>query len=85
MKTFSVDVTSTSYAFEVDRQALADLFKREDYEFTKITLARRLEDLPGVFSVEYNGHLGPFIYLSIEAEFDTADRREEILEIIRNE
>ena len=44
-----------------------------------------LEKLDGVFEVDFNGHFGSYIYLSIEKEFDNDKTLQLISDIINNE
>jgi hypothetical protein len=49
------------------------------------SLCQRFSDVPGVFDVEYNGHLGSSIYFRLDDEFDYTAIHEQILEIIKDQ
>lgn len=48
-------------------------------------VGQMLDNLPGVFDVDFNGHFGSYIYLSIEKEFDNDKTLHAISEIIDHE
>ena len=58
--------TRTTYAIEVPRDKAIALFDLEP-----VSLLDRLMKVDGVSEVNYDGHFGPFVYVTIDAEDDT--------------
>lgn len=46
-------------------------------------LYEKLGELDGVADVDYDGHFGPYVFLTIEKEHDTAETKRKIREIIK--
>lgn len=71
---------SSSYAFEVSRPDLLKIMDNDgnrDDELYKI-----LDRIKGVSKTDYDGHFGPYIYCTIEKEFDTVSTRRDIMKKI---
>lgn len=73
---------ATSYCVEVDRDQFARLLKFEQTRYMAQSLLDELKPVDGVSGIEYDGHFGPFIYLTIESEYDTPERQAEVVAII---
>jgi hypothetical protein len=58
--------TRTTYAVEVPRDKAIALFDLEP-----VSLLDRLMKVDGVSEVNYDGHFGPFVYVTIDADDDT--------------
>lgn len=81
----TMEVTARSYAYElsvVDFMAVEKL--DDEQELWADTLCAKLEEVPGVSAVEYNGHFGAFIYFRIDAEDDCEELRDKIDRMIRD-
>ncbi|BCH33165.1 hypothetical protein MesoLjLc_50950 [Mesorhizobium sp. L-8-10] len=83
------EVTCRSYAIEIDRDKFLDLMDSESYATDSAafkqgerTLAEKLDDISGVSDIEYNGHFGAAVYLSISADEDNYALRLQISETI---
>lgn len=78
-----MEVTRRSYAIEIPKIDFDHLMKSDSWKWNGTTLDEEsFKHLPGVDTIEFNGHFGPFVYLNIVAEDDTSELREEILSIV---
>ena len=73
----SFEVTCRSYSIEIARKAFLDLMDSEShvtdnaaYKPGAQTLCDKLGKLPGVSDVEYNGHCGASVFMTIAGEDD---------------
>ncbi len=85
------EITKRSYAIEIDIDRFHDLADSESYvsgnaAFTrgKQTLCEKLDALPDTSDIEYNGHFGNFVYVTIDAEADTPELQAQIAQIIED-
>ena len=67
---FKKEVTQRVYAIEVGVKGLLDIIER-DKDYSTPCVAEELEKLDGVWKVQYDGHFGPFVYLTVDVEDDT--------------
>ena len=78
--------TATSYRIDITMPEMLAILDAESYNkhTTPITptLDERLADLRGVKSIEYNGHYGPAIFFTIDADCDTTVVRSFIISTI---
>jgi hypothetical protein len=63
--------TRTEYAVEVSIDAFLAVSKWEDWTNRELTLLDKLDKLPGVDNIEYNGHFGPCFYFRLDVDHDT--------------
>jgi hypothetical protein len=79
------EVISKVYRVEVptDKFAARLTGQKDDEGTDGKTLGEKLEALPGVFDVRYNGHFGPRVFFSIRAESDTLFTKQDIEMTIR--
>lgn len=70
-----LEKTGTTYAIAVPREKAAALFEGD-------TLLKALETITGV-TCNYDGHFGPFVYVTIQIKYDVKATRDEILSAIR--
>ena len=61
-------ITSTSYVLDIPPQKLIGIMRKDSGCDTP--LYTRLGNIRGVFDIDYDGHFGPHIYLSVEIEND---------------
>lgn len=77
------NLCSRSFAFGVTVEDFTKITAREDEEeLWADTLTAKLDALDGVSDVDFNGHFGPFIYFTINADDDTSGKRDEIFSMI---
>jgi hypothetical protein len=81
--------TQTSYCIEVDFDAFSKLIRSESFHagFVKTheQLDVKLGELSGnLSSIDYNGHFGPNIFLTIDKENDNVLSRKKISKLINN-
>lgn len=83
------EATQTSYAIEIDEHRFLDLLDSESYVTENAaynngneTLFKKLNDLPGIFDIDYNGHFGSAVYLKIDIDDDTDELKAQISNII---
>jgi hypothetical protein len=62
-------ITAISYMISVED--LSAIMDKDDEHSPPLYLL--LSSIEGVFDIEYDGHFGPHIYLSIEHEHDNQD------------
>lgn len=81
--------TRTSYAIEIDNDKFLDLLDSEShvtenaaFDFGKQTLCQRLDEETAAEDIEYNGHFGAAVYVTLEVEDDTEENHATILAII---
>lgn len=75
--------TKRSYRLDITNTQMIRLERSEDFGApVTTTLLDKLNALPGVSGIEYNGHFGAAVYFDIDAEDDTAAAREGIRGLI---
>lgn len=82
--------TQTSYSISIDDDDFLALLDSESYatdyaaykKHTK-SLYDKLEILAGVWDIDYDGHFGSQIILSIDVDEDTDELKETIINIIK--
>lgn len=81
--------TQTSYAVYIDKDDFLSLMDSESYVTEDAaykpgnkSLHEKLNEFPGVNNVEYDGHFGNYIFLSIDADEDDTCLHEDIYETI---
>ena len=86
---FEFEITTRSYSIQIEDDPFLDLLDSESYvsgnaAFDKgqATLNEKLEKLPGVTKVDYNGHFGGAVYLTIDCDEDTTSLKKQIARII---
>lgn len=86
---FDFEITKRSYAIAIEDNAFLDLLDSESYvsgnaafKEGKQTLSQKLDALPGVYNVDYNGHFRAFVYLDIEDGEDKPRLKTQIARII---
>lgn len=74
------EIVSKSYAIPIDDFLAIDKYEG-DQDASKC-LYMTLERIDGIHSVDYNGHFGSYIYLTIEEEHDTQETHKKISDLI---
>jgi len=74
--------TFTGYKLDIPAQSLIDIMRKDMDAPTP--LHTQLKDIDGVFDVDYSGHFGSHIFLSLMLENETEDTWKDIREIIEN-
>lgn len=84
------EVTSRTFSIKIDEESFGNLLDSESYvtdcaAYAKDqkTLDEKLDQLPGITDVEYDGHFGNAIYFSIPVSDDTPTLRKEIVKVIK--
>lgn len=73
----------TAYAFDISVIAYQNIEFRDSEEANwSDTLAGLLDDMVGVHGVDYNGHFGSKIFLTIERDYDTIPYRNYLAAVI---
>lgn len=76
----------TSYSVEVPDADFRRLLESEGYSSDRRLddfLSTKLDNLPGVYKTDYNGHYGAQIMFSLDREDDTDANRRLILDTIK--
>ena len=68
------------YAFPVTVRQMKKILHRDTKE--QLTLVERLDDSPGISRVNYDGHFGPYIYLTIDVAQDSRKYRHQLRDLI---
>jgi len=76
-----IEVTSTQYAIAVDVDDMLHILKNEGW-FKVDRLHEHLSKIAGVEEVDYNGHFGAYIFLTISTDCDNEETWKKIKEII---
>jgi hypothetical protein len=76
------EVVSTNYSLDIPVDKMLEIM-RKDGNCT-VPLYIWLSNIKGVYSVDYNGHFGPHIFLSVEIEHDDAEVWDLIFKTIEN-
>ena len=80
------EIVSKSYAIPIDD--VDDFLANDKYELDQDAskcLYMTLERIDGIHSVDYNGHFGAYIYLTIEEEHDTKETHKKISDLIEEQ
>lgn len=67
-----------SYMVEIDRIAFANKLIHDDESFYEA-----LDKIEGVNDIDYNGHFGPYIYLTIDLDVNVPETLEKIKKLIQ--
>ncbi len=78
---FKREVTQRAYSIEVGIEGLLEIMER-DKDYSTPCVAAKLEKIAGVWKVAYEGHFGPYVYLSVDVEDDTEETWAQIEAII---
>jgi len=81
---FTTEKTATSYSIGLTTEQMLAIMDKDNNEPSIVNcLNIRLGDIDGVIDdVEYNGHFGPFIFVSIKDEYDNPETWEMIFQTI---
>jgi hypothetical protein len=83
------EMVSKSYAIaieDVDEFLSIDKYEGDiPYDESSKCLYMSLEKIDGIHSVDYNGHFGSYIYLTVEEEHDTIETHKKISDLITNQ
>lgn len=82
---------SSRFSIAIDNDKFLDLLDSESYVTSNAayqgdneTLCQKLGRLSGVFDVDYNGHFGAAVHLTIDTDSDKPELRDEIRATIRD-
>lgn len=83
---FSFEKTKTCYAIQIPEDDFLKLLDSESLMGTNdIDLGAKIGNMTGcLVDVEYGGHFGSYIYLSIIAEDDCKKFRNDLLKVIKS-
>lgn len=86
---FTFEITRRSYSIKIPQPRFVRLLDSESHvtnhaamEKGQSTLDEKLAKLPGVIDVEYSGHFGAYVHLTIEDEDDNEGLKTKIAETI---
>ncbi len=82
---FIKEVTQRNYSISISEERFTEIADEESYKNTNPlsnTIGEQLDRLDGVWNVEYNGHFGSAIYLTLDVEHDNNETWTEIEAII---
>jgi len=77
------ECVAKQYKIKVDLKLIedSDFYKENKNQWDEI-LSKKLDKIKGLNNVDYNGHFGPYIWLTIETECDTSETWSEIEKFI---
>ena len=88
---FTLEITRRSYCTKIARAQFENLLDSESHVTNhaamgkgQMTLGEKLAKLPGVSEVEYSGHMGAYVYITITAEDDNESLHAKISDTIEN-
>jgi hypothetical protein len=83
----TLEKTATRYRIEIEVEEMQAILCYDEAcgveRETGPTLCYKLSELPGVYKVDYNGHFGPAVFLTIDEESDRPRIHGQIKAIIR--
>lgn len=68
---YTVNCTAVSYSYQIPVADMETILKFEDKNFDIKHLVDRLEAIDGVYNVDYSGHFGAYIFVTIEKDNDS--------------
>ena len=78
------EVSHISYCIDVPEEDFLRLSNRE-FEHPELTsLCEDLEAIEGIREVDYDGHFGSCVYVTIEAEHDNDQTKNQVIKVISN-
>ena len=77
-RSLKLERTGSSYAVEVPRSKAMAIFGLQP------SLLNRLDMIDGVTDVNYDGHLGPYVYLTIDTPLDTPKTHAAVVRTIQS-
>ena len=81
---FSFGKTQNSYDIYVGKKNLLTIIRKDSAAlFNSQCLVNRLDTLKGVSRVEYDGHFGPYVFVTIDVEDDNRATHAAIKKIIK--
>jgi hypothetical protein len=80
----SFEPTNTSYCIPITVEQFLAMDNQDtlNVDNDDLELSEILDKLDGVWNTDYNGHFGPNIFLTIEADCDTIELKSKIANII---
>jgi len=84
MKNRDFHITSRSFSIPITMDEY-DVIDHNERLAGSTEVGEMLAEIPGVYDVDYNGHFGLYIYLTIEKEYDNDQTLNAISEIINRE
>ena len=77
-----LEKTSSHYCVAVSAERLLRIIEADDQ--LNDSLLDRLQQIGGVYDVDYNGHFGLFVYLAIEVDYDTPTTHKAVIDVIES-
>ena len=71
---FIKEVTQRNYAISISMERFVEIAEAESFKNIGTcgpTIGEQLDEVDGVWNVEYDGHFGVAIYLTLDVEHDT--------------
>jgi hypothetical protein len=78
---YTIEVERTTYCITVGVDIMLSIM---DKDWGDKPLYELLVEETNCHKVDYDGHFGPFVYVSIMAEYDTPKHKKKIMQIIRD-
>jgi len=75
--------TDTKYSVEIGIQATLRCLEKDKELGHTNTLSDRIDKVMGVYDGNYDGHFGPYIFYTVEKEYDTPATHAAIHKLIR--
>ena len=71
-----------SYCIDVDPEWLTRQWRRDARVAAEDSVYGKLDALDGIIKIEYQPHFGPYVFLTLEVEYDTPETWEKIKGIL---
>ena len=81
MPIFPCEKSEVTYCITVGVDFMLAIMDR-DWTDNPVPLVDLLEVLTDCHEIEYDGHLGPFVYVSVIKKYDTAFHMQKVMKII---
>ena len=75
------EITQHTYCVRTGSDKLLEILKRDE-DYSTPCVAEQLAGIFGISRVEYDGHFGGYVFLTIDVEEDTEETWEQIEAII---
>jgi len=77
---YTIEVAETTYCINVGVDVMLSVMDRD---WGDLPLYELLQEKTYCHKVDYDGHLGPFVYVSVQAQYDTPRHKKKMMQVIR--
>jgi hypothetical protein len=81
------EATDTKYSIEIGVAATLRVLERDKsgelFHCFTVGLFAAIDNVMGVYDCNYDGHFGPYIYFTVEKDYDTPETHAKVHSLIR--